>query len=138
LSELPADRAGVRVMRGSGNTLRGNAIYSNAGRGILLADGGNNDLPAPVITHVGPTEISGTACFGCMVEVFSDAEDEGRVYEGSTVADAAGRFTFTKRSGLSGPFITATATDGEGNTSEFSAPRLLVVGRLCLPLLLRQ
>jgi titin len=134
----PADRAGVRVMRGSGNTLRRNAIYSSAGLGILLADDGNHALSAPVIARVDRTGVAGAACPGCVVEVFSDAEDEGRVYEGTAVADAQGHFTFTAASGLAGPFISATATDGEGNTSEFSAPRLLVLGRSYLPLLLRQ
>jgi hypothetical protein len=56
------------------------------------------------------------------VEVFSDAADEGAIYEGATAANAAGNWTFTKPGGLTGPYVTATATDGAGNTSEFSAP----------------
>jgi hypothetical protein len=60
------------------------------------------------------------------VEVFSDSEDEGRVFEGGTVSDASGAFTFTKSSGhLTGPDVTATATDTTGNTSEFSEPKPL-------------
>ena len=34
-------------------------------------------------------------CSGCRVDVFSDELDQGRVYEGSTVADAAGLFEFS-------------------------------------------
>jgi titin len=136
-SARPADRAGVRIERSVGNTLRGNLIWANAGEGIVLAEGGNESLPAPVITVATATRVSGTACPGCTVEVFSDDEDEGRVYEGEAVADADGRFTFAKPAGLTGPFVTATATDGEGNTSEFSAPTLIVRARLCLPLLWR-
>jgi len=52
------------------------------------------------------------------------------------VADAAGRFTFTKASGLSGPFVTSTATDGEGNTSEFSSPRA-AGGNVYLPVVFK-
>jgi hypothetical protein len=93
-------------------------------------------LPAPLMLTVTETSVSGTACPGCTVEVFSDAEDEGRVYEGSAVASAAGTFSFTKPTGLTGPFITATATDGQGNTSEFSAPQR-VWNRLYLPMVLK-
>jgi titin len=119
------------------NTIRRNSIHDNAEQAILLSDGGNDMLPAPVIlTAVSLDGVSGTACPDCTVEVFSDDEDEGRIYEGTTVADAAGRFTFTKASGLTGPFITATATDGEGNTSAFSSPRA-VGHNVYLPAILR-
>jgi hypothetical protein len=131
----PADRAGVRVMRSSVNTLRRNAIYSNAGLGILLTDGANAGLSSPVVAWATPSGAAGGACPGCLVEVFSDDQDEGRVYEGSTVADAEGHFTFTKATGLTGPYLTATATDGDGNTSEFSLP--VPFHRLWLPLILR-
>ena len=57
------------------------------------------------------------------MEIFSDDEGEGRVYEGNVVADDAGSFSFDKDGTLMGPYVTATATDQEGNTSEFSAPR---------------
>jgi hypothetical protein len=69
------------------------------------------------------SSITGTACAGCTVEIFSDAEDEGRIFEGTAVADASGNFTFTRAGLLTGPNITATATDHKGNTSEFSAPK---------------
>jgi hypothetical protein len=57
-----------------------------------------------------------------MVEVFSDSENEGRVYEGTVIADDTGHFNFDKGSPLACPFLTAMATDGQGNTSEFSTP----------------
>jgi hypothetical protein len=91
--------------------------------GILQGEGGNNLLPAPVILTVTEITVSGTACPGCLVEIFSDAEDEGRVYEGSTIANIAGFFIFIKGNLLVGSYITITATDGLGNTSEFSTPR---------------
>ena len=65
---------------------------------------------------------AGAACAGCTVEVFSDSAGQGRVYEGATTADADGNFRFSKADGLTGPYVTATATDPAGNTSEFSAP----------------
>jgi parallel beta-helix repeat protein len=103
------------------NTITRNRIHSNAGQGIWLFDGGNGELAAPAITTVSATQVSGTACPNCTVEVFSDAEDEGAIYEGTTTADASGNWTLAKPGGLSGPYVTATATDGDGNTSQFSA-----------------
>jgi len=114
---------GVYVEHSLYNAIRRNSIHNNIGVGIVLGEGGNSLLPAPVLTHVTTTTVSGTAGPGCTVEVFSDAEDEGRVYEGSTVADASGVFTFNKAGRLTGPYVTATATDPAGNTSAFSLPR---------------
>jgi hypothetical protein len=87
--------------------------------------GGNGLIPAPVVRLAAERSVSGTTCPGCTMEIYSDAEDEGCIYEGTTVADGMGHFTFAKNGSLSGPYITATATDGEGNTSEFSLPALL-------------
>ncbi|MFQ5343369.1 MAG: right-handed parallel beta-helix repeat-containing protein, partial [Anaerolineae bacterium] len=114
---VEVDGAGTR-----GNTISQNQIRSNAGLGIRLTNGGNDDLAAPAITSASATQVAGTACTNCAIEVFSDAEDEGAVYEGSTTADGAGNWTFNKPAGLTGPNVTATATDGAGNTSAFSAP----------------
>ncbi len=104
------------------NTITQNSIYSNGGQGIDLVNGGNLELPAPLITStdLGGGTVAGTACAWCRVEVFSDDEDEGRVPEGTTTADADGDWYFTKGSPLAGPHVTATATDSQGNTSEFS------------------
>lgn len=129
--------AGIAVVQSSSfNTIRRNSIYSNLGRGIFLADGGNQMLPAPAIFTVTETSMSGTACPGCTVEVFSDDEDEGRVYEGNTVADGTGTFTFARPAGFTGPNVIATATDSDGNTSEFSTPSVMW-RRIYLPVILR-
>ena len=127
--------AGVAIIVGERNTLRRNAIYANGGPGIDLRQGGNGMLAAPTLECVTPWPIIGTACPGCTVEIFSDAEDEGRLYEGTTLADATGHFAFARPGRLTGPYLTATATDAAGNTSEFSAP--VGLNRLWLPVIRR-
>jgi hypothetical protein len=102
----------------TGNTIRGNSIHSNGDMGIVTSNGGNTELAPPTITGFG--SVLGTACANCTVDVYSDDEDEGRVYEGHTTANGAGNWSFA--GSLEGPNITATATDSNGNTSEFSAP----------------
>lgn len=99
------------------NTVSGNSIYSNVGKGIALLTGANDVLQPPVITGTSP--VSGTACAQCTIEVFSDGTDEGRQFEGSALSDNAGSWTLNEA--VSGPNITATATDNSNNTSEFSA-----------------
>jgi titin len=124
------------VVYGVDNTIRGNSIHSNGGKGIDNQQGGNAALSPPAITTAGsaslgvsraspksrgsPKTWAGTACAGCIVDVYSDDQDQGRVYEGSAVADSLGNWSF---SGLViGPNVTATATDHVGDTSEFSLP----------------
>jgi parallel beta-helix repeat protein len=105
----------------TGNTITQNSVFNNAGDGISLTDGGNGELAVPVITDCTETSISGTAPPSCTIDVFSDDSDEGEIYEGATTSDGAGAFVFNKPAGLAGEYITATATDSAGNTSEFSA-----------------
>jgi hypothetical protein len=117
---------GVRV-QGSGtlgNTIRGNSIHSNVGRGIENINGGNTELAPPVIDslqgfvsgHTNPK------CYPCTVDVFSDYDGQGRIYHGSVMTndDATGTWAYT--GAVTGPNVTATITDASGNTSEFSAP----------------
>jgi hypothetical protein len=108
----------VNGVETTGNTIRGNSIHSNGDKGIENHDGGNTELAVPTITGFG--SVLGTGCADCTIDIYSDDEDEGRVYEGSTTASGAGNWSFS--GSLDGPNITATATDADGNTSEFSAP----------------
>jgi hypothetical protein len=121
--------SGIQVsgVEATGNTITHNSITANASVGISLVDGGNGGLAAPVITTCTETSISGTAPPDCVIEVFSDSDAEGKTYEGATVSDGSGVFTFTKPAGWVGPDITATATDSAGNTSAFSPPASVAI-----------
>jgi hypothetical protein len=123
-----------------GNTITQNSIFANTGLGIDLApvaqvnanDGGDGDsgpnqqLNFPVITNAQPNQASGTACAGCRVEIFiatgqGGANGQGRTFAGAGNANGSGNFTIALAGVSGGNFITATATDAAGNTSEFSS-----------------
>jgi parallel beta-helix repeat protein len=114
------DSDGVRVDGSTTlyNTITATQIYSNTLLGIENINGGNMELPPPIIAGTSP--ITGTTCANCVVQIFSDYEDEGRIYHGFAAADATGNFAYS--GSVSGPYVTATATDGSGSTSEFSSP----------------
>ncbi len=102
----------------TGNAVRGNSIYSNAGLAINTVNGGNTGLAAPIIANAS-TSVTGTACPGCTVDIYSDSTSQARSYEGSTIADTSGAFTFARTP--VGPNVTATATNASGNTSMLAA-----------------
>ncbi len=136
---------GVRVSDAGtdGNTITRNSIFANGGLGIELDptgvnqndvgdgdSGANQQLNFPVLSNATSTSVRGTACAGCVVEVFVADSDpsgygEGRTFLGSSAADSSGRFTVTVSGIAAGQMVTATATDSNGNTSEF-AKRLSV------------
>jgi hypothetical protein len=113
---------GIKMNGGStyGNTVTHNSVHDNAGAGIQLSSGSNGGLSAPVIASLELDKVVGTACANCVVEIYSDDNSEGRVFEGGTTTDAAGSFAFDKGSPFTRPRVTATATDPKGNTSGFS------------------
>lgn len=103
----------------TGNTITQNSIHSNTGLGIYNWNGGNAELSPPAILCALSDEISGTAPPNSTVEVFTGPDEEGKTYLATVSADGFGNWS------APGPFIldtyvTATATDGAGNTSEFS------------------
>ena len=106
------------------NTITQNSIHDNDWLGIRLSDGANTELPVPLIFDfdLGTGNVTGATCPNCTVEIFSDSSDEGAIYEGQTTAEDTGYFTFIKGASLLGPHLTATTTDVDGNTSQFSQP----------------
>jgi len=105
----------------SGVTISRNSVYSNTEKGIWLGEGTNDHMFPPLLTEVSNLVVRGIAVPYATIEVFSDDEDEGRWFHGSTTADASGHFTFTAVAPFTGTNVTATATDADGNTSEFSS-----------------
>ena len=101
------------------NTITQNSITGNDDTGFDFYDTGTSELSRPTITSVSVLSVHGTAVPNATVEIFSDPEDEGQIYEGTTTADVSGNFTWIGT--VSGPNVTATATDETGNTSGFSS-----------------
>jgi parallel beta-helix repeat protein len=119
--------AGVTVRSGAENSLLGNSISGNTKGGIVLQFGGNGNIAAPksvsAIRDAGRLEVSGASCAFCHVEIFNDDGDQGRVFIRAVTAQADGSFSTTlPASLLSLPFVTATNTDSNGNTSPFAIP----------------
>jgi hypothetical protein len=119
-----AGEAGVRIQEtGSvNNFISLNSIHNNGGLGIELYNFGNSNQPAPTITDGSCSSVSGTACPGCIVEIFSDTDDEGLFFEASVTADpSTGDFSWF--GSPAGPNLTATTSKvALGPTSQFSAP----------------
>ncbi len=105
------------------NTITNNSIYSNF-HGITINSVANKNIKPPRIASFNLSDgiVRGTAIPGSIIEIFSDKADQGRIFEGRVQADESGNFTFEAGRGLTGPNITATTTDEDGNTSEFSSP----------------
>lgn len=104
------------------NTLTRNSISGNGAMGIFNYQGGNTELPPPVIQSVSGSQVTGTAGPNMTVEVFEDVDDEGQFFLGTTSSDESGNFTFPTGGYSPNDNVTATATDAAGNTSTFSAP----------------
>jgi len=135
------ESAGVRVENSSGtgdasdtNLIWSNQIFNNYGKGIQLVGDANNYILRPVILSASCSLVTGTACPGCWVQVFSDLYDEGRYYEGLATADGSGHFALSIQAVSHN--ITAVAIDGPGNSSEFSLP-FTACFRLALPILVK-
>jgi hypothetical protein len=105
------------------NTLTRNSIKENISQGIDLSGGANGGILPPSITLVTGGQITGTTGVpdGSTVEIFQDAANQGNIYVGSAPV-SGGAFTFSGSppSVGSGGYLTATVTDLNGNTSEFS------------------
>ena len=130
---------GVRVESGSGNSMRANSIWGNLGLGINLGTGANNQQSRPVFASVGQANGSVRAVGSLSslpratftIDIYGNTQadpsgyGQGQVYLGSITitSDQAGNAPFSVILPLPATdlqFLTATATDAAGNTSEFS------------------
>lgn len=121
------------------NTFSQNRIYNNTGPGIEQLSGDclgttvfpNQNIQPPVITHPGTGFVAGTTCPECMVEIFlsdktalpdpgGEDQGEGLTFLAQGTADAGGFFLIPLAGVADGQILSATTTDGLGNTSEFS------------------
>lgn len=137
---------GVRVESGNQNTIRNNSIHDNQRRGIALntSNNANANQPAPIVTAIEPqgTRVTVSGLLNALPSTTFDIEffanpDKGasgngevqpyqaRRYLGKTsvTTDATGLVVFSydiPTLVTSGEWVTATATDPQGNTSEIS------------------
>ncbi|MCK5147874.1 right-handed parallel beta-helix repeat-containing protein [bacterium] len=100
------------------NSVTENNITGNSEEGIRITNNANGGIASPVIVSLHP--LTGISEPGSVIEIFSDIDDEGQYFEGQTNCDDNGMFVFSGE--LRGPSVTATVTDGSGNTSSFSVP----------------
>ncbi len=131
---------GVLVNNSTGVSIRGNSIFANGGLGIDLTNSANNSPVVPVLSSVTSTS-RGTTITGTLLSTPSttfafdfysnDTRDpsfygQGQTYLGSAsfTTDLNGYVDFTATLSLTLPsgleYISATATDSSGNTSQFS------------------
>jgi CSLREA domain-containing protein len=142
---------GVFVEAGTGNAILGNTISYNRGLGIDLAPAGvtpndpgdadvgpnllqNFPILSSIVLAPTSTDVHGSlnslASLSFRVELFASLSCDPSGYgQGQrplgfvdAATDGGGNVTFVATLGAAlGPWITATATDPSGNTSEFSA-----------------
>lgn len=155
---------GISISRGVNNTLRGNRIMQNGGLGIDLGEAGptandtgdldqgaNQLMNAPAllqnVTNLAPGvsgTFNGSADATITIDLYANGAcdssgfGEGERWIGSktVTTDSNGNalFSFELPNDLAEPGVAATATDQDGNTSEFS-PCLALFKRVYLPLL---
>ncbi len=116
------------------NTISRNSIYNNGLEGIQFSPKRkvypNEGLPAPRMSVANTIRVAGTACANCTVEIFIadkatvnpqdvDQSGEGKTFVGAGTADSFGNFMIAISEVPEGTVLTATATDGKGNTSMF-------------------
>lgn len=143
-----------------GNVIQGNPIFGNGGLGIDLGndgvtpnDSGDTDVGAnglqnfPVLYMAVPAGrnvlvrgfIDSPNPSTITVELFGNDEadpsgyGEGQRFVGTVTPRANGCFTVLIDAAGAGRYVTATATDAAGNTSEFSAATAVRSGRPSAP-----
>ncbi len=130
---------GVLVATASGDSIEGNAIFTNGFRSIDLQNGsGNNNQAAPALTGAassGPNQITvsgslnSTGAAPFRIEFFSTpaALSQGKVFLGA-ISSNGGAFSAPIPAAPANQYVTATATDANGNTSQFSNSVIIPAG----------
>ena len=123
-------RDGIRLAqtRTGANTLRGNSIHGNGGAAIAVEPEAPQLAPPTIVKVDSITGVvNGKACAGCLVELFADDTNEAQLPLRRGTADASGDWSMSGLDllGLSQVHLTATATDGGGNTSRLSGTAAL-------------
>lgn len=117
-----------------------NPSFSNANDAGDTDNGSNEQLNYPLLTGATPYQVTGSACADavvpkpCTVEVFladrgAGTNGQARAFLGSAQTNPDGSFAVVLSTTANvGDYVTATATDAQGNTSEFSANRQVAAG----------
>lgn len=144
-------RAGVLVQSGTGDAILGNSIFLNQGPGIRLQAGGNQDQPAPLLTHImrgaQATGIGGRLFAApnsdYHLEFFADpaaglsGPPQGQTFLGSSTVTTNNRGMALIRFFVPAPSrpvrFTATATSARHDTSPFSNAVPAQAARLAPP-----
>lgn len=151
--EPPDGQPGDGFSEAKFNTISKNSIYNNGRKGIFLKSDEypsgsgtqvypNEGLRAPSLMSATTATLAGTAqtrtnaaCANCRIEVFiaaantGELDGEGRYFVAEGVTDAAGNFSIGVCGKLAqGQSVTATTTDGAGNTSYFALNRVVAAG----------
>lgn len=119
------------------NSLVQNSIYCNQ-VGVIIYPGNQQGIVEPTIIQANLNLISGTAQANETIEVYVETQSnnwtcsdcdagayQGETYLGTVFTDAVGNWTLDSSNFqtflMGGQNVTATATDSNGNTSEFSS-----------------
>ncbi len=118
-SALNKNIPAMRVDYGTGNLFRWNVVGADPSRAVELLENGNLELAAPVIMAATAYLVTGSACSGCLVEIYAQAA-AGMQPVGSVRADSQGAFTYQTCTPFEGQKVSALAIDEAGNTSFFA------------------
>ena len=108
------------------NLICHNSIFDNDSLGIAIADSAQNGIQPPVIAEAFLNLVSGVSgVANGTVDVYIAANDpsgegEGELHAGTGLTDMSGDFAVTVSGVTPGESLTATITDSEGGTSQFS------------------
>jgi parallel beta-helix repeat protein len=106
----------------SRNKITRNSITANGRKGITVDPTANRGIQPPAITSApGANPVAGTAAPNARVEVYRDANGQGKVFKGAATANAAGAWSLALPSGDNPQEggLTALQIDQYGNTSPF-------------------